>query len=297
MHFGGASCAQGRMVLGPTSLTVPDFTLLSAWLKTEAPSATAAPKEIPIMYKDWFSMNGTVSIENMFFNQAYLGGKALQSVWTNATVSELMEKARKKERMKYWSDGLKLHDGARKYNVYIQGKRGIVVGSETPWVESLFLHYGARKILTVEFGEILSEHPQLATMVPKQFTESFLNAQIDQFDFGVSFSSLEHDGLGRYGDVLNPIGDLHSMAKMLSVIKPGGIFFIAVPTRNGEDLLVFNAHRIYGKLRLPLLMAGWNFIDIIHKPDNLDRYGTVQHLFVLQNMNGCISQLPHFADK
>eukprot|EP00957_Ditylum_brightwellii_P063704 4834874-Ditylum_brightwellii.AAC.1 len=74
-------------------------------------------------------------------------------------------------------------------------------------------------------------------MVPKEFTEAFLNGRIEQFDFGMSFSSLEHDGLGRYGDVLNPIGDLMSMAKMLSVIKPGGLMFIAVPTADGADAL------------------------------------------------------------
>lgn len=31
------------------------------------------------------------------------------------------------------------------------------------------------------------------------------------FDAIVSFSGLEHDGLGRYGDPLNPYGDLSAM--------------------------------------------------------------------------------------
>ena len=144
------------------------------------------------------------------------------------------------------------------------------------------------KLLTVEFGEIKSEHPQIETMVPKKFTERFLNGEIEQFDFGVSFSSLEHDGLGRYGDVLNPIGDLQTMAKMLSVIKPGGFFFIGFPLRE-KDEIAFNAHRYYGVLRLPKIMAGWKYIDIIDQPEGQPS-GVVQHLIVLQNTNGCATE-------
>eukprot|EP00474_Spongospora_subterranea_P000021 CRZ00479.1 hypothetical protein [Spongospora subterranea] len=116
------------------------------------------------------------------------------------------------------------------------------------------LRAGSGPILTVEFGEIISEHPMISTMIPKEFTESFLNGKIEPFDYGISFSSLEHDGLGRYGDILNPIGDLQSLAKALSYIKPGGFFFLGL--MNGDDEIVFNAHRIYGKLRMPKIMAG-----------------------------------------
>ena len=49
------------------------------------------------------------------------------------------------------------------------------------------------------------------------------------YDFVFSYSSLEHDGLGRYGDVLNPIGDLQSMAKLISLVRPGGHVAIGVP--------------------------------------------------------------------
>lgn len=76
----------------------------------------------------------------------------------------------------------------------------------------------------------------------------------EAFDFIVTFSSLEHSGLGRYGDPLDPFGDIKEMRKLRCLLKPGGLFFLGVPT--GPDTIVFNAHRIYGRLRLPFMMEG-----------------------------------------
>ena len=39
--------------------------------------------------------------------------------------------------------------------------------------------------------------------------------------------------------------------------------FIAVPTADGADTLLWNAHRLYGKHRLEKLFAGWKLIDVI----------------------------------
>ena len=57
-----------------------------------------------------------------------------------------------------------------------------------------------------------------------------------QFDGVVTFSSLEHSGLGRYGDQLNPWGDLIAMSKAWCLTKPGGRMLIGVPT--GPDLVI-----------------------------------------------------------
>ena len=38
----------------------------------------------------------------------------------------------------------------------------------------------------------------------------YMNGTLPKFDVMVSFSSIEHSGLGRYGDELNPWGDLVS---------------------------------------------------------------------------------------
>ena len=55
--------------------------------------------------------------------------------------------------------------------------------------------------------------------------------------------TLEHVGLGRYGDDLDYDGDLKGMSELERVLAPGGDLLIVVPI--GKPKLVFNAHRIY----------------------------------------------------
>jgi SAM-dependent methyltransferase len=53
----------------------------------------------------------------------------------------------------------------------------------------------------------------------------------------------EHVGLGRYGDPLDPDGDLKSMHELQRVLAPGGTLLFVVPV--GRPCIRFNAHRIY----------------------------------------------------
>lgn len=77
-------------------------------------------------------------------------------------------------------------------------------------------------------------------------------------DFVISFSSIEHSGLGRYGDPIDPNGDLHELRKIHCLLKPGGLLFLALPC--SIDTVYFNAHRTYGYIRLPMIMAGFDYI-------------------------------------
>ena len=248
--------------------------MVLAWLKPEMPSAVAASKSIPAMYLQRYTQGGKIPVSPRYFNQAYLGGKVISGKWTQEYVDDFIRRVKKREVFTYKGETMQVYEATRKYQKYISGQNGIVVGSETPWVEAILLERGAKHVLTLEFAEIESTHQQIATMVPREFTEAFLNRQVKPLDFGVSYSSLEHDGLGRYGDVLNPEGDLQTMTRMRSVIKPGGLFFIGVPV--GKDQLVFNAHRVYGGLRIPKLVAGWKLIDVLGD--------SFQQIMVLQNL-------------
>ena len=82
-----------------------------------------------------------------------------------------------------------------------------------PWLESILLEAGASKVTTLEYLPIESEHPQVEPILPKKFRKKFMQGKMPMFDAMVSFSSLEHSGLGSYGDGLNPYGDLMEMAK------------------------------------------------------------------------------------
>lgn len=106
------------------------------------------------------------------------------------------------------------------------------------------------------------------------------SGKVEQFDSAVSFSSLEHAGLGRFGDPLNPRGDLEAVQQIHCMLKPGGILFLGLPTStDGSSYIEFNAHRVYGTARLNLMFKGWNYLC-----SKLDTAG-LQTIFVLQKVN------------
>jgi SAM-dependent methyltransferase len=58
--------------------------------------------------------------------------------------------------------------------------------------------------------------------------------------------TIEHIGLGRYGDELDFNGDIKAMKELARVLKVGGCLLIVTPIGNLNQIQ-FNAHRIYTK--------------------------------------------------
>lgn len=59
---------------------------------------------------------------------------------------------------------------------------------------------------------------------------------------------IEHVGLGRYGDPLNPAGSRLACAELARVLAPGGYLFLSTPV--GRARVCFNAHRIHNPLQI-----------------------------------------------
>ena len=64
----------------------------------------------------------------------------------------------------------------------------------------------------------------------------------------------------RYGDNLNPWGDVITMARAMCLVKPGGQALIGVPV-GAIDKVLFNAGRIYGPIQLSHFFANWIQVD------------------------------------
>ena len=58
-----------------------------------------------------------------------------------------------------------------------------------------------------------------------------------------SLHAVEHFGLGRYGDPLDPAGSEAAMRALARVLAPGGRLYFSVPT--GRPRVEFNAHRVF----------------------------------------------------
>jgi hypothetical protein len=128
----------------------------------------------------------------------------------------------------------------------LRNKNIAVIGSEDPWIEAILFNLN-NKITTIEYNVPDSHYEKIDC---KDYFTFFENNDIP-FDAIVSFSSIEHSGLGRYGDPLDPNGDLKTMDAIHKNLKEDGILIWGSPV--GKDALSWNVHRVYGKLRLPIL--------------------------------------------
>lgn len=138
----------------------------------------------------------------------------------------------------------------------ISNKSVAVVGSETPWIEAVLLNLG-NQVTTVDYNVPITTYNKLSVIDYASFQALPL-----KFDCVVTFSSIEHSGLGRYGDVLDPDGDLKAMKDICDSLKPSGICIWGAPVRT--DAVVWNAHRVYGPIRLPLMFRDFHEEEFIH---------------------------------
>ena len=77
---------------------------------------------------------------------------------------------------------------------------------------------------------------------------------------------VEHVGLGRYGDPLDPEGDLKAMRELQRVLAPQGSLVFVVPI--GKPQIMFNAHRIYSPEQIVSYFSELTLKEFSLIPDN-----------------------------
>ena len=80
---------------------------------------------------------------------------------------------------------------------------------------------------------------------------------------------VEHVGLGRYGDPLNPMGDIAAMNELKRVLAINGDLLFVVPV--GKPKVMFNAHRIYSYEQIVGQFSGLELVQfalISEKPED-----------------------------
>lgn len=70
--------------------------------------------------------------------------------------------------------------------------------------------------------------------------------------------TIEHIGLGRYGDPIDSDGDIKASKELKRVVKSGGSLLMVVPV--GEPRIEYNAHRIYSPYQILDMFVDDNFI-------------------------------------
>jgi SAM-dependent methyltransferase len=78
---------------------------------------------------------------------------------------------------------------------------------------------------------------------------------------------VEHIGLGRYGEPIDPDGDLKAMTELKRVLAPGGCLLFVTPV--GKPKIDFNQHRIYSYEHIVDAFSGLTLKEFSLIPDDV----------------------------
>jgi len=158
-------------------------------------------------------MNGSVEIHENYLSR---GSDRKYYHYSQAVVENFVAYARNGGKGFYTGKDGWSYDRSRSRNYYpetdewlfkalekypLSNKEILIIGSEEPYYEGIAINADA-DVMMVEYQKVTSEHPSLRTMTADEFEK---DSRL--FDGAISISSVEHSGLGRYGDPLDPDGD------------------------------------------------------------------------------------------
>lgn len=87
--------------------------------------------------------------------------------------------------------------------------------------------------------------------------------------------TIEHIGLGRYGDPIDPDGDIKAMKELSRVLAINGNFLFVTPV--GSPIIQFNAHRIYSYDQIISYFPNLKLKEFTLIPDNADQIGIINN--------------------
>ena len=141
--------------------------------------------------------------------------------------------------------------------------------------------------------EVFDIRPITTTIPGVKFTQADLMQPVSEFsEYCDSLSclhALEHFGLGRYGDPIDPHGFERGLASIVRLLKRGGVFYLSVPI--GIERVEFNSHRVIdpGKLvdlarsnslrltALTVIHAGGNVVEHVPPDSGLAELGRLPY--------------------
>ncbi len=103
-----------------------------------------------------------------------------------------------------------------------------------------------------------------------------LNFKTDSINCLSCMHTIEHIGLGRYGDEIDPFGDIKAIKEIKRVLSPGGNLLLVVPV-GSEEIVMFNAHRIYTVSKILDLFKDFKLKEFTLIPEKSEDGGLVKN--------------------
>ncbi len=156
-----------------------------------------------------------------------------------------------------------IHRVVQSHKDTFQGRtpaQGADIGCQNGLYPAMMLHQGVQEVTIFEIRDNVQQVPNVIFTNKDLTYDTSIN---NMFDLVTSASTIEHIGLGRYGDPIDPDGDIKMMNSIHRILRPGGhaiISFPYQPNPNGRGMIVWNHHRIYNKFRKDLLFKDFQIV-------------------------------------
>ena len=115
----------------------------------------------------------------------------------------------------------------------------------------------------VDFRPLQVSLPNLNSIAGNITNLSYQNSSLSSVS---CLHVVEHIGLGRYGDLLDPEGTKKALLELQRVVASGGRLYLSVPV--GRERVCFNAHRIFNPQSVLNLLVKFNLLEFSLIDDN-----------------------------
>lgn len=120
--------------------------------------------------------------------------------------------------------------------------------------------------LPVRFYDFRPANLHLDNLTSERIDLTQLNFETESLASLSCMHTVEHVGLGRYGDPIDPAADLKAVRELQRVVKPGGDLLFVTPV--GRSVIKFNAHRIYSYAQVIKMFSDCELQEWSLLPDN-----------------------------
>ena len=119
------------------------------------------------------------------------------------------------------------------------------------WVDTVLVDYRPLRVSLPGLSSVAGDILQLP------FTDNSFNSLS-------CLHVIEHIGLGRYGDPIDPQGSIKAAYELQRIVRPGGKLFLSLPI--GRERVCYNAHRVYApdsviKIFEKLRLVEFSYVD------------------------------------
>ena len=263
-----------------TNNSINNTNLNNKMANYNANSILSSPKVIPLHMINDYTMNGKIDVKYQNIDDKSLNlDKLHNKVETYETVFNQLNN---REFRYFETKILSLLQALDKYS--INDMNVLIWGLSGCNCEAISLWKGARKVYVIDKNKPICDNNKIFVLDTKELSEETIFS-----DFAISLSTFDYEGLN--GDQLSPYGDLDAMKRAHEHLLNNGLLFLSVPL--GLDCIVWNRRRIYGKHRLPILLKGWELLDIFDTnemstpdyPFDLELGNYIQNILVLRKLD------------